>query len=251
MAQMAVRAYWESEPCGTSPWITGDKEYQSAEWFQSVERHRYEQEPHIRDVAQFKNGRGAKLLEIGVGAGVDHVQWAKAGAVCHGVDLTDAAIETTRNHLAIHGLHSELKRVDAESLPYAEDSFDIVYAWGVIHHSENPERIVHEIHRVLRPGGKFIGMMYQRHSLVSYKLWVRNALLKGRPDRSLAEVLEHHMESEGTKGYQPDEIRSMFARFQFTSVRAIATVYDRKWLGPMARFVPDFLGWNLAIKALK
>src|SRR5712671_2474918 len=142
MAQTAVRAYWEREPCGTSPWITGEKERQSAEWFKSVERHRYEQEPHIPEVARFERGKGARLLEIGVGAGVDHVQWAKAGAVCHGVDLTDAAIEATRSHLALHGLHSELKRVDAESLPFADASFDIVYSWGVIHHSERPEKII-------------------------------------------------------------------------------------------------------------
>ncbi|GAC1341923.1 MAG: hypothetical protein NVS2B9_14050 [Myxococcales bacterium] len=191
------------------------------------------------------------MLEIGVGAGVDHVQWAKAGAVCHGVDLTEAAIEATRTNLALHNLQSDLKRVDAESLPFPDASFDIVYSWGVIHHSEHPERIVDEIYRVLRPGGKFIGMLYQRHSLVTYKLWVRNALLKGRPGRSLADVLAGHMESVGTKAYQPDELRSMFARFDTTSVRAIATVYDRKWLGPLARFVPDFLGWNLAVEAVK
>jgi ubiquinone/menaquinone biosynthesis C-methylase UbiE len=251
MAQAAVREYWEREPCGTSPWITRDRDHQSNEWFESIERHRYEQEPHIPKVARFAQGRGAELLEIGVGAGVDHVQWAKAGAVCHGVDLTDAAIKTTRAHLAIYGLRSDLKRADAESLPYPDASFDIVYSWGVIHHSERPQRIVDEIHRVLRPDGKFIGMMYQRHSLVTYKLWVRHALLKARPRRSLADVLANHMESEGTKAYQPGEVHAMFGRFSVTRVRAIATVYDRKWLSLLGRFVPDFLGWNLAIEALK
>jgi ubiquinone/menaquinone biosynthesis C-methylase UbiE len=251
MSQAAVRAHWEREPCGTSPWITGEKERESKEWFQTVERHRYEQEPHIREVARFERGRGARLLEIGVGAGVDHVHWAQAGAVCHGVDLTDAAIEATRKHLALYGLTSQLERVDAESLPYPDNSFDIVYSWGVIHHSEHPQRIVDEIHRVLRPGGKFIGMMYQRRSLVTYKLWVRNALLRGKPGRSLADVLARHMESDETKGYQPDELRDMFRRFDVTSIRPIATVYDRKWLGPFARFVPDLLGWNLAIEAVK
>ncbi|HYS09028.1 MAG TPA: class I SAM-dependent methyltransferase [Myxococcales bacterium] len=251
MTQAAVREYWEREPCGTSPWIVGEKERQSAEWFDSVEQHRYTQEPHIPEVARFERSKGQKLLEVGVGAGVDHVQWAKAGAICHGVDLTDAAIEATRKHLAVHGLTSELKRADAESLPFPDASFDIAYSWGVIHHSEHPERIVDEIHRVLKPGGKFVGMMYQRHSLVTYKLWVRNALLKARPTRSLADVLWHHMESAGTKAYQPDELRKMFGAFSVTSVRPIATVYDRKWLGPLSRFVPDLLGWNLAIEAVK
>src|SRR5205085_1465488 len=81
----------------------------------------------------------------------DHLQWARAGCLCHGVDLTDAAIETTRAHLALHGLSSDLRRVDAETLPFDDASFDIVWSWGVIHHSEHPERIIAEIRRVLRP----------------------------------------------------------------------------------------------------
>ena len=251
MGQAAVRQYWEREPCGTGPWIVGESERESASWFRSIEKHRYRQEPHIPEVARFERGKGARLLEIGVGAGVDHVQWARAGAVCHGVDLTEAAVETTRKHLALYGLHSELRRADAESLPHADASFDLVYSWGVIHHSERPERIVGEIHRVLRPGGKFIGMLYQRHSLVTWKLWVRNGLLKGRPWRSLDDVLASHMESEGTKAYTPDELRTMFGQFDTVAVRPIATVYDRKWLGPLGRYVPDVLGWNLAIEAVK
>jgi ubiquinone/menaquinone biosynthesis C-methylase UbiE len=251
MSQAAVRQHWERETCGTSPWIVGDAVRQSLEWYQQVERHRYEKEPHIPEIARFSRGKGQRLLEVGVGAGVDHVHWAMAGAICHGVDLTDAAIEATRKHLAIYGLQSELKRADAEALGYPDASFDIVYSWGVIHHSEHPERIVEQIHRVLRPGGTFIGMLYQRHSLVTYKLWVRNALIKGKPWRSLDDVLAHHMESEGTKAYSADELRRMFGKFSVVSVRPIATVYDRKWLGPLGRLVPDILGWNLAVEAVK
>jgi 2-polyprenyl-3-methyl-5-hydroxy-6-metoxy-1,4-benzoquinol methylase len=72
--------------------------------------------------------------EVGVGAGTDHLQWARAGALCHGVDLTDAAIETTRARLAHYGFTSELRRVDAETLPFPDDTFDVVWSWGVIHH---------------------------------------------------------------------------------------------------------------------
>jgi ubiquinone/menaquinone biosynthesis C-methylase UbiE len=250
MAQAAVRQYWEREPCGTSPWITRQTPPKTKEWFKSIERHRYEQEPHIFAVAQFTRWKGARLLEIGVGAGTDHLQWARAGAECHGVDLTDAAIETTRAHLAHYGLRSELRLADAEnSLPYADGCFDVVYSWGVIHHSEHPERIVAEIHRVLRTGGTFIGMLYARRSLVAGKLWVRRALLAGKPFRSLSDVVAKHMESEGTKSYTPDELREMFGAFADVSVRPIATVYDRKWLGPLGWLVPDVFGWNLAVTA--
>jgi ubiquinone/menaquinone biosynthesis C-methylase UbiE len=246
-----VRRYWEQEPCGTSDWIVGRWPPRSREWFASVEQHRYAQEPHIFSMAQFTRWAGGRLLEIGVGAGCDHLQFARAGALCHGIDLTDAAVETTRQHLALHGLRSDLRRADAEDLPFAPASFDVVYSWGVIHHSERPEAIAREIRRVLKPGGTFIGMMYSRRSLVAGKLWVRRALLAGKPWRSLSDVLWHHMESAGTKGYTPAELRGMFGSFKRVEITPVATVYDRKWLGPLARLVPDALGWNLAIRATR
>jgi len=247
----AVRRYWEAEPCGTSGWIVGAAPTRSREWFAQVEEHRYAEEPHIFSVAQFTRFRGREILEIGVGAGCDHLQFARAGARCHGVDLTDAAIETTRRHLALHGLTSDLQRADAEKLPFEDERFDAVYSWGVIHHSERPEAIVAEIHRVLRPGGQFVGMMYSRRSLVAYKLWVRRALLAGKPLRSLKDVIWNHMESVGTKAYTDRELDAMFGRFSKRRVWPIATVYDRKWLGPLAKAVPDVLGWNFAIQAVK
>src|SRR5919197_3248238 len=114
----AVRAYWEREPCGTSEWIVRGARPHSPEWFAEVEKHRYQQEPHIFAAAQFTRWSGRRLLEIGVGAGCDHLQFARAGALCHGVDLTQSAIETTRRHLALYGFSSELRCADAQSLPF-------------------------------------------------------------------------------------------------------------------------------------
>src|SRR6185295_8564705 len=163
-----VRQFWESEVCGTNPDLIGNAPTRSREWFESVEQHRYKAEPYIREVAQFSRAKGKRLLEVGVGAGTDHLQWARAGADCYGVDLTDAAIDTTRERLALYDLSSNLQRVDAEHLPFEDNSFDFVYSWGVIHHSEKPEAIIAEIHRILKPGGMFIGMMYHRPALASW-----------------------------------------------------------------------------------
>jgi SAM-dependent methyltransferase len=244
-----VREHWEKLPCGAGPNIVQGAEPLSAEWFSRVEQHRYRAEPHIFGVAQFTRWAGKQLLEVGVGAGCDHLQFARAGALCHGVDLTDAAIELTRRHLAVHHLGSHLRRLDAERLPFPDGAFDIVYSWGVIHHTERPERIIEEIHRVLRPGGTFIGMMYSRHSLVSWKLWVRHALFTFKPWRSLSDVVWHHMESLGTKAYTEKELRGFFGAFSSVDIEPIMTLYDRKWLGPLGSVVPSALGWNLSIRA--
>ncbi len=245
-----VRAFWEREPCGTGDEVTGGLELGGAEWFEAVERNRYAREPMIHAVAQFTRHRGARLLEVGVGAGTDHLQWARAGCDCTGVDLTDAAIETTRRRFALHGLRSELRRVDAESLPFDDGAFDLVWSWGVIHHAERPERIVAEIRRVLAPGGEFRGMMYKRWSLAVLKEWIKHALLKGRPWCSFADVLARHFESPGTKAYTLSELRRMFADFAEVSVEPVITPYDLQHLPSfLGNWLPPSLGSFIVIRA--
>jgi ubiquinone/menaquinone biosynthesis C-methylase UbiE len=247
-----VREFWEQEPCGTSPDVIGHATPNTREWFEKIEQHRYAAEPFIHAVAQFTRYHGQRLLEVGVGAGTDHLQWARAGAICHGVDLTDAAITTTRQHLACYGFESRLQRVDAERLPFDDRQFDVVYSWGVIHHAEKPDAIVAEIYRVLRPGGCFIGMVYHRPSLATLRLWARYGPLSGRPFRTRADVIWHHMESIGTKAYTLAEARQLFSPFAALRVEPILTPYDlQKWPRAVSRYFPQGWGWNLAIHGVR
>jgi len=248
----AVRQYWEREPCGTSPALVGNLTPGTREWYEGIEDCRYSLEPFIHSVAQFTRHYGKELLEIGVGAGTDHLQWARGGAICHGVDLTEAAIQTTKDHLGVYGFQSDLHRIDAEQLPFQDEAFDVVYSWGVIHHSDHPERIVGEIRRVLRPGGLFLGMMYGRHSVTALKLWVKQGLMRGRPWRTLADVVWNHMESVGTKAYTVRELRTLFREFTAFEGVPILTPYDfkriPKWLGQL---LPTWLGWFITLRAVR
>jgi ubiquinone/menaquinone biosynthesis C-methylase UbiE len=247
-----VRQFWQKEPCGTADKIVGEAAEYSREWFERIEEYRYNMEPFIHSIAQFTRHHGEKILEIGVGAGTDHLQWARAGAECHGVDITEAAIETTKKHLSIYGFESDLLRIDAENLPYNEESFDLVYSWGVIHHSEHPEIIIREIKRVLKPGGIFIGMMYNRHSLLAFKVWVKYALLRCRPQRSFSNVLWHNMESIGTKAYTVPELKAMFSDFSHFSATPVLTPYDTNMFPAfLSKFFPNRWGWFIALHAKK
>jgi ubiquinone/menaquinone biosynthesis C-methylase UbiE len=247
-----VRAYWENEPCGTAGFIVGDLLPGSKEWYERMEALRYEREPEIHATAQFTRHHGKTILEIGVGAGTDHLQWARAGAVCHGVDLTDAAVDVTRQRLALYGFTSDLQRCDAEKLPFEDASFDVVYSWGVIHHAESPALIVAEIHRILKPGGVFLGMLYGRHSPLVFKVWFSRALLRGRPWLSLRRVVYEHVESIGTKAYTPGELRGMFSAFTDLKIKPLRTYYDKlRWPGWVAEMFPDRLGWFITVKATK
>lgn len=247
-----VQGYWERRPCGTAPDMTGGFEPGTRAWFEYIEEYRYTVEPFIHSVAQFTRYHGKKILEVGVGAGTDHLQWARAGGDCYGVDLTDAAIETTRARLQAYGFDSKLQRVDAEQLPFPDDEFDVVYSWGVIHHTAHPERIIQEAHRVLKPRGVFIGMMYGRRSVHAVKLWIFQALLTGRPWRTLGDVIWHHMESVGTKAYTVAELTQLFSAFSQFSAQPVITIADRsavpRWL---CQFLPDRWGWFIPLRAVK
>jgi ubiquinone/menaquinone biosynthesis C-methylase UbiE len=225
--KLQVRDYWNAQPCGTQ---FGSGERYSREYFDEIERVRYEREPEIFAFAQFTRHHGQKMLEVGTGAGSDFVQWVRAGARAHGIDATPQGVEHVRERLALYGLQADDVRVaDCEALPFEDESFDLVYSWGVIHHSPNTERALAEIVRVTRPGGTGKVMIYNRHSILSYFFWVKYALLKGRPWKSLAWCLWNHMESVGTKAYTIEEARTMLERLPVRNIEVgtYHSFYDR------------------------
>ena len=210
MSLTEVHDYWNRQSCGTG--VTDAAKY-SREYFEEIEEFRYRLESEIFGFAQFTRHKGQKLLEVGVGAGTDFLQWCRAGTEAYGVDLTEEAIGNVRERLAIYGLQAkELKVGNAENLPYPDGMFDVVYSWGVIHHSPDTEKCLSELARVCRKGGTVKVMVYNRHSLQSYYWWIRYALLRGKPWRSLSYVLHHYMESIGTKGYTRSEWTDMAKR---------------------------------------
>ena len=156
-----VRAFWQANPCGTK---FADAEPGSRRFYELVEEHRYQKEWHIPDAADFAGSGGLRVLEIGCGLGTDGAQFAKAGADYTGVDLTDAAVELARKRFELFNLRGEFRTADAENLDFADASFDLVYSHGVLHHTPDPARAVREIHRVLRPGGRAMVMLYHRDS---------------------------------------------------------------------------------------
>ena len=164
-----VRAFWQAHPCGTK---FTDGAMGTPEFFERVEAHRYTKEWHIPDAADFAGARGLRVLEIGCGLGTDGAQFAKAGADYTGIDLTEAATELARKRFEVSGLPGEFRVADAENLDFADDSFDLVYSHGVLHHTPDTARAVQEIHRVLKPGGRAIVMLYHRGSF-NYRIGIR------------------------------------------------------------------------------
>lgn len=164
-----VRAFWQAHPCGTK---FSDAEIGTREFFERVEAHRYAKEWHIPEAAEFASAGGLRMLEIGCGLGTDGAQFAMAGADYTGVDLTQAAIELAQKRFELFGLRGRFQVADAENLDFADESFDLVYSHGVLHHTPDTERAVREMHRILKPGGRAIVMLYHRGSY-NYRIGIR------------------------------------------------------------------------------
>lgn len=249
-----VQEFWERDPCGTKDATLPPG---TPEFFEEVERQRFEGDEFMFEVAGFNRWSGRKVVEVGCGLGTDLLQFARGGARVHAVDLTESAVALTRKRLHLYGFPGALAVGDAERLPFSSDSFDLVYSWGVIHHTPDPAVAAREIFRVCRPGGSVLVMVYHRHSLFALQAWVMFGLLKGKPWRSLGEVIAQHVESPGTRAYTFTEARAMFAGLQGLRARAIITRYDarvgrRRFLPPwIRRLLPSRWGWFLAISGKK
>ncbi|MBN2144285.1 MAG: class I SAM-dependent methyltransferase [Candidatus Aureabacteria bacterium] len=212
-----VKEFWNDKSCG-EVYASGESE---RNYYESQARARYNLEPYLHDFAGFHEGKGKDVLEIGVGMGADHLEWAKSGPrTLTGVDITTRAIEHTQKRLALYGLKSELRVDDAENLSFDDASFDLVYSWGVLHHTPNTPETVNQVFRVLRHKGIARIMIYHKYALTGYMLWARYGLLTGRPFQSLTEIYANHLESPGTKAYSIQEAEKMFAKFSQVSIRS-------------------------------
>ncbi|MGB9680636.1 MAG: class I SAM-dependent methyltransferase [Minisyncoccia bacterium] len=154
----------------------------SKEFFNEIADFRYKIEcPWLRPTFKFEQYKDKRVLEVGVGDGIDHLELAKAGAILTGIDITPKSIELTKQNLELHGYKSTLFVADAEILPFEDSIFDAVYSFGVLHHVPNIQKAINEIYKVLKPGGKAVVSLYHKDSL-SFWLFVflYDFILKGK-----------------------------------------------------------------------
>ena len=160
-----VKSFWNTEACGTH---FVEQATDERDFFEKFCAYRYRTEWHIPLLVPFAESRGKRVLEIGTGNGAEAVMFAQNGADYTGVDLTEAALEATRKHFSVMGLTGKFQRENAEQLSFPDASFDWVFSHGVLHHTPNTQTAIHEVYRVLKPGGRAIIMLYHKHSFNYY-----------------------------------------------------------------------------------
>lgn len=159
-----VRDFWQAHI--NNEYYT-DAARASDEYFDEIERRRYATHYHLPGLFASLDGRGKRLLEVGCGIGVDSIQLARRGFDVTAVDLTANALAVARQFAAHRGVQVDFRLGNAEGLDFADQNFDAVYSFGVLHHTPDIRQSVAEVHRVLRPGGTAHVMLYHRDSLVN------------------------------------------------------------------------------------
>lgn len=252
-----VKGFWNEKTCGT--WEIDKKKF-TREYFESIEEDRYSKQPEIFSFAQFTRFSGKKVLEVGVGAGTDFIQWVRSGALAYGIDLTEESIEHLKHRLKLEGKTAkDIKVADSEALPYSDNQFDLVYSWGVIHHTPDTNAAMQEIIRVCRAGGKCKVMVYHKRSLLAWFFWFRHTILKGKI-RSVSWALYNHMESYATKAFTKNEILKMLEKepVKGVEIKPVLSYYDKlERFNPFMQLIAkvlayllggDRVGWFLTIE---
>lgn len=245
-----VRRFWEDHV--NNEYFTR-RERGSPEYFREIERRRYRHHYHLPPLFErmAERGRGRRLLEVGCGIGIDTLRLARLGfGEVVGVDLTEVAVEVAAERARREGLEGvRFEVADAETLPFEEGSFDLVYSFGVLHHTPGIERAVAEVHRVLAPGGTAHVMLYHSRSLVNL---VHRALRL--PYESPKDLKDH---CPVVYRLTRAEARRLFGLFQrvrieteypFTyGMRLVSRLVPR----PLERWLGRRIGWHLMIEASK
>ena len=267
----SVKEHWETETCG----IRYGEEIDRKLYFDDISEARYRLEPYIPIFADFPSAEGKTILEIGIGAGADLQKWCNYAKHVTGIDLTERAVSLTGERLELNAIPREkytLETADAENLPFADDSFDLVYSWGVLHHSPDTGRAFQEAFRVLKPGGVIKAMIYHVPSWVGLMLYLQHGLARGKYNLTMKEAIFSYLESPGTKAYTLDEARILldevgFARIDLRtklspgdlltikpSRKYDSSIFKLAWRiypGWAVRLIGDKYGLGLLIKAVK
>lgn len=264
-----VRAYWDARPCNIrhSPSEVGTRQY-----FDEVEARKYFVEPHIPRFAQFERWQGKKVLEIGCGIGTDTINFARHGANVTAVELSEESLKIAKQRVEVYGLQSRVHFYpgNAEELTkfLPIEPYDLIYSFGVIHHTPHPERIIEQMRHYTHPDSTLKIMVYYRYAWKV--LWILVTYGKGQFWR-LGELVAKHSEAQTgcpvTYTFTRHEVRELLEKYGFqvtemwvdhifpyripdyVQYRYIKVWYFR-WMPPsLFRWLERHFGWHLCVTA--
>jgi ubiquinone/menaquinone biosynthesis C-methylase UbiE len=264
-----VQNYWDKRPCNIrhSPQPVGSKEY-----FQEVRARKYFVEPHIPGFAQFEHWQGKKVLEIGCGIGTDTSSFAAAGATITAVDLSPASIEVAKKQVTAWGVADRVTfyQANAEELKQTipVEPYDLIYSFGVIHHTPHPEAVLGQLRNYARPGTELRIMMYYRWSWKVFWILAQEGFRFWDIDKLIAKHSEAQTGCPVTYSYDRKSLKKLVEAHGFKVTRQevhhifpwripdyVQYRYVKKWYwawmpDPLFRAIERVLGWHLCLTAV-
>ena len=264
-----VRTYWDRRPCNVrhSPKPVGTREY-----FDEVEARKYFVEPHIPRFAEFERWRGKKVLEVGCGIGTDTANFARHGASVTAIDLSAQSLELARKRMEVYGLQEQVRFYSGSAEEMTRfvpiEPYDLIYSFGVIHHTPHPELVIEQMRHYTRPGTIIKLMVYYRHSWKVF--WILMGYGKGRFWRLPQLIAEHSEAQTGcpvTYTYTREEGRGLIESSGFHQTNAFVDhifpyripeyvkyeyvkSWPWNWTPPsLARRMEQQFGWHLCLTA--
>jgi SAM-dependent methyltransferase len=249
-----ITKYWNNQPCNISH---GKSPVGTIEYFDEVTSKRYMAEPHISKFADFKKYNNKKVLEIGCGIGTDSQEFAAAGAKFTATDISKESLTITQQRFNVKKLNGTFYLNDFLDDEFVDNigEFDLVYSFGVLHHYPHIEKIIANIHKVLKPGGEFKFMVYAKHS------W-KNAMISSGLDQ-----YEAQSNCPLANVYSKEEIYELLAQWRDVSIEQdhcfMYNIEEYKkgkyvlepWFAIMGDEIKETirkeLGWHLLVRALK
>lgn len=236
-----IQAYWKENLPQTgekSYSVCLGKNYDENEYKRYNVYHKY-----LPKIAEFDKYKGKKILEVGMGFGTDILQYAKNGSIVTGIDLTHESVKIVTERFKLKGLKGDFRQANAESLPFEDNTFDLVYSVGVLHHTVNTKEAIEEIRRVLKPKGKAIIMLYAR-GLKYIHSWI---LLKNLMPKSKRSPRNELWGSPVSIVFRKKQVRDMFSEFSSfkMEVHRLAIFFD--FPGNLFGFNFKFSDWFVSL----
>lgn len=262
--KLEIQKQWDTDPCGAV--TVQDKEPETLEFYRAIRKHRYEEyAPWFDEIVGFDQYRDRDILEIGVGLGSDHYRFAVNGNRMTALDLSREHLRHTSKHIQLEGLNTTAVYGDAEQMPFEDNNFDVVYSFGVLHHTPDTEKSIAEVRRVLKPGGVAIIGLYHRDS---YFYWLSTLLIRGilkaglfkKGYRKLMSEIEYRTETDSAmpivKVYSRSQTRRLFSDFSSVELK-ICHIHpgsfqqNRGWLRTILEKYLGWFGWYVIAFARK
>jgi len=249
-----IREYWRK----AVPMTFEDK----PKTYEEKRRFRYELQDYMHEAFRFNDFCGKKVLDVGAGAGIDSAEFIRNGAETVSIDFSPLATRNTKLLLREAGLDGQVLLADSRFLPFRDSQFDLVYSFGVIHHIPDVSAALEEISRVLRSGGLFMGMVYNKDSLLyAYSIIYLHGIKEGLIARGMSEAEVASRFSERftcnpytmvyTKGEITDLLLRFFNRVQVDTYYNVIDTASRRKVKFQIETGQSDLGWHLAFRAMK